>query len=62
MNCEPSIVPPSTQIKYRLNSETTQPILEAAKLHQNLLNLRISLNALYAERQKLKKELDSTLL
>ncbi|KAL5109568.1 hypothetical protein TcWFU_010169 [Taenia crassiceps] len=51
-----------TSSKYRLASETTAPILKAAELHQNLLQLRLSMNSLYTERFQLKKELDGTLM
>ncbi|VDO04773.1 unnamed protein product [Rodentolepis nana] len=48
--------------KHRLASENSAPILKAAELHHNLLNLRLHLNGLYAERHKLQKELDATLM
>ncbi|VDL18908.1 unnamed protein product [Hymenolepis diminuta] len=48
--------------KHRLASEGSAPIFKAAELHHNLLNLRLNLNSLYAERHKFQKELESTLL
>ncbi|KAM3187676.1 hypothetical protein ACTXT7_001869 [Hymenolepis weldensis] len=58
-----SISPSSPPIcKHRLASENSAPIFKAAELHHNLLNLRLNLNSLYAERHKLQKELESTLL
>ncbi|VDD82136.1 unnamed protein product [Mesocestoides corti] len=51
-------VPP----KFRLTSETTEPVLTAANLHQKLLKLQLDLNSLYAERHQLKENLDATIL
>lgn len=57
-----SCVDTTTHTKCRFASETTASILKAAELHQNLLNLRLSMNLLYTERFQLQKELDGILM
>uniref|UniRef100_A0A915ET49 Uncharacterized protein n=1 Tax=Echinococcus canadensis TaxID=519352 RepID=A0A915ET49_9CEST len=58
----PCVDTTSTHTKCRFASETTASILKAAELHQNLLNLRLSMSLLYTERFKLQKELDGILM
>ncbi|KAM7534924.1 hypothetical protein Aperf_G00000090739 [Anoplocephala perfoliata] len=58
----PHCLSPSNLHKQRFASEASAPIFKAAELHHTLLNLRLNLNNLYAERHKLQKELELTLI